>query len=297
VSKTIVITGAGGFLGQNLIERFLHINTFKVTALTSKKDLLLSKFGHIDSFEVSDTVPKNSDFMINCSFPRGTDGAQLALGMDYIVKIYSEAKDSGVKAVINISSQSVYSEFREGAVSEDAELNLESKYAVGKYAVELLTNSIFSDIPHTNIRMASLIGSGFDQRVTNIFARRAAEGRDINISQTNQMFGYMDVRDASIAIEKMITSPVKLWREEFNLGIKGAYSLQMIADSVVKAGRKYGIKEIKVKTSSEIAPNGKSSELNAERFCHAFGWEPIYTLDESIDKILFDIITEKMASM
>lgn len=51
---------------------------------------------------------------------------------------------------------------------ENTVLCLESKYAVGKYATELLVNAICGKaVLHTNIGLASLIGAGFDQRIVN----------------------------------------------------------------------------------------------------------------------------------
>ena len=57
------------------------------------------------------------------------------------------------------------------AADEQTPAVLESKYAVGKYWSELFVNTLFQGIRHTNLRMASLIGAGFDQRITNKFAK------------------------------------------------------------------------------------------------------------------------------
>ena len=65
--------------------------------------------------------------------------------------------------------------------TEETSLNLETKYAVGKYATELLVNKICRNIPHTNLRMASLIGEGFEQRITNKLVAKAILGGDLDI--------------------------------------------------------------------------------------------------------------------
>ena len=168
----IAITGASGFLGINLIEELLKKDTNFILAFTSQKKTLENKFKnrHVNVFEREAFFKvqlKDVDVLINCAFPRNNDNRQMAVGLKYVNDVLNHTVHCGVKTVINISSQSVYSQQKEHAADEYTELCLDSIYAVGKFASELLTNTICKNIRHTNIRLASLIGPDFDQRLVN----------------------------------------------------------------------------------------------------------------------------------
>lgn len=276
----VLITGGGGFLGQHLISDVLACGKHEVYAMSSQKEVLNEKFGQSGHFKVVDSVPGDLDVLISCAFPRNADGLSLANGLDYISALYKEAVCMNVKSVVNISSQSVYSSQRQTAADESEAVNLESKYAVGKYAVELLTNSIFSGIPHTNIRMASLIGVGFDQRITNKFVKQVVAGNDLRIVGGRQQYGFLDVRDAASAIIKVALADPAHWDEVYNLGTDGAYTLEEIANCVVAVGARLFGKNASVQVGEEAPWFG--SALDSSRLKKQLGWEPKLSLEEIV---------------
>ena len=87
-------------------------------------------------------------------------------------------------------------------------------------------------IAYTNIRMASLIGPGFDQRIVNRFIKQAFEGQLLNVVKSEKRFGFLDVMDAVFALISLIEIPVMKWRPIYNLGNGISYSILEIADSV-----------------------------------------------------------------
>lgn len=289
--KRVLITGAGGFLGRHLVKRFLEEDDIEVFALTSQKEALEIVFGNSKLFTVlckEDDINKNDfDILINCAYPRNVDGIQMAEGLSYIDRVYRAAASGKVKAVINISSQSVYSQIRKSAADEDEPINLETKYAIGKYAVELLTNRMFEKIPHTNIRLGSLIGAGFDQRLVNKFVRQAMEGNALNIKGGNQQFGFLDVRDAADAIAVMIQKNKK-WHEIYNLGSERGYSLLEIAECVAEKSQQYS--KARTQINLEKTDDWQNSVLNCTRFYEQFEWKPAFPLPKTVDDI-FKIIS------
>jgi len=279
--KRIAITGAGGFLGQHLVKQLLKLNDIHVYALTSQKETLNQLFAGNSQFQVVDEIPYEADILVNCAFPRNFDGVQIATGLHYLSEVYRETKAAKVKSVINISSQSVYSETRNAPACEDTELNLETKYAVGKYAMELMTNTVFSDIPHTNLRMASLIGYNFDQRLVNKFVKQVVAGNELSIPETDQMFGFMDVRDAASAICSVIASDPLTWDNAYNVGVQGAYSIKELAEHVVNYAKMHRAYHGTVKSAGTV--DWKSSEINCDKFYEHFTWKPRYTIDDTIE--------------
>lgn len=238
----IIITGAGGFLGKNLIQGLAGCSHIQICAITSQVEILKKQFGQVKNMEFwsaeilssAECSLSKEDILINCAFPRRSDGEYLAQGLDYIFNILRTAVQKGIGGVINISSQSVYSQKRESAaVEEETSVELESMYAAGKYAAELLTAAICSEIAYTNIRMASLIGPGFDQRVTNRLVDCALKNGEITIQTGSEKFGFLDVEDAVSGILSLLRRPFSSWRPVYNLGGAGAYSLLDIANVIV----------------------------------------------------------------
>ncbi len=240
-SKTkIVITGTKGFLGRNLVDALKDNGKYIIYALSSQSDEVQSEnenvqYCHKDAvFSDKGKVFLQDAIVVNCAFPRDSTGTGMADGLQYIQKLFDCSREYNARAVINISSQSVYSQKREEIASEETPLCLESPYAVGKYSTELMLESACRDkkIAYTNIRMASLIGPGFDQRIVNRFIKQAFEGQLLNVVKSEKRFGFLDVMDAVFALISLIEIPVMKWRPIYNLGNGISYSILEIADSV-----------------------------------------------------------------
>jgi len=294
----VLVTGAGGFLGTEIACQLSSDGNHQIYALTSQGEKLKSRCGngnHLVILERNDIFREHFPFedidcLINCAFPRNEDGVQMADGLKYIGNVLSTAVSGGVKSVINISSQSVYSQIRKKAAAETATLDLESRYAVGKYAAELLTNTICRDIPHTNIRMASLIGAGFDQRLVNKFVKQVMSGKDINIKGGRQVFGFLDVRDAASAIIRVMEGAG--WDEVYNLGPEKDYSLAQIAESVQENIVECGYE--RTETILTESDDWLNSSLDSTKLTNQFGWKEKYTLKDTIKMIIHSIVSEQV---
>ena len=277
----IAITGASGFLGINLIEELLKKDTNFILAFTSQKKTLENKFKnrHVNVFE------REAFFKVQLK-----DVRQMAVGLKYVNDVLNHTVHCGVKTVINISSQSVYSQQKEHAADEYTELCLDSIYAVGKFASELLTNTICKNIRHTNIRLASLIGPDFDQRLVNKMIDNALARHKIKILSGCQSFGFMDVEDAALAIISVINDKEKHWNEVYNLGIKGGYSLYDIASCIKDNLIKVGV-DVFIEQSEEIY--SINSALSCDSFYNQFKFKPVNTLNDTVKKIIIAKLKNK----
>lgn len=284
----IVITGAGGFLGTKLIDGILNATNYEVTAVTSQVGKIQNKYAaygqRIQAVQIASFVQidwKESDLLLNCAFPIKADGVQMARGLQFISDVISQASHNGAGAVINISSQSVYSQMRGTPATERTEVNPENQYALGKYATELLTMHICNaNTAHTNIRLASLIGPELEQRLVNKFIVQAMEGRRLHIVGGDQRFGFLDARDAVEGILKLFDSNPGRWREVYNLGTNESYTLTEIAQCVCVLSAEYCEKAV----SYEVEPSDmiKNSALDCTAFQKEFGWMPKYTLTDMV---------------
>lgn len=283
----IAITGAGGFLGTEILRQLSSKLDVMVYAFVFEQEKQRPTFVRsenivpVNNSLVSEFDYSDIDVLLNCAFPRNMDDASFATGLDFIQQVFSKAAEDHVKAVINISSQSVYSQKRMLAADEDAPIVLESKYAVGKYATELLVNSLFKNVRHTNLRLSSLIGAGFNQRLTNKFAMKVMAGEQITVTGGQQLFGYMDVRDAADGIlQIMCNSSGKMWREKYNFETNEAYTLETLARYTYNVGQELGYQ------APEIAILAGDSWQNSSVICNQFytdfDWHPKHDLEDTL---------------
>lgn len=287
----IVVTGAGGFLGRELVSQLVECNKYNVFALTSSKDELENYFAgnaKVIVFDRDVLFRQNikidkTDILINCAFPRSAD-KDLADGMEYVKNVLESAVQNRIGAVINISSQSVYSPKRNRPANEGEKVQLTSMYAVGKYATELLTQSICQEIPYTNIRLASLIGPGFDQRVTNKLVDIALDKKNLLIKTGKQYWGFLDVEDAARGIKSLLKVPLNKWRKIYNLGSNNAYTMLEIAQMIKKVLKE--TYDIEISINTEVAESEQSSALDSMSIQQDTGYTPQISLEESIRRII-----------
>lgn len=285
----VVVVGAGGFLGTAVLNQFAG-SGIEVLAISTQVERLRKEFGDMDNILFSgniNEIPEGAEVLLNCAFPRMANGEGLAEGMRYVGEVLHAAVKKNVGAVINISSQSVYGQRRSVAADEKAPLELESAYAVGKYASELLTESICGEVRHTNIRMASLIGLGMEQRVVNKMIRQVEKGESLMIRGGRQIFGYMDVRDAADALVNVCNCAGKgmLLDSVYNLGGEISHTLMDIVKCIIEVAEE--MRYVPVEVTYEECNDLLNSSMISERFYKKFNWRPKISMKETV-RFLFE---------
>lgn len=286
--KKIIITGASGFLGSHLVERWRDDERYSVYALSSKPDELREKLGGENVmylYKDALNVEMVDAFVVNCAYPRNSMGTAIADGLKYIQTVFEAAVKFKATAIINVSSQSVYSQQRTEAATEETPVCLESPYAVGKYAVELMLESICSgeNLAYTNLRMASLIGPGFDQRLVNKLVKKLLNHESITVVRQNKKMGFLDVEDAVTAVTAIIDYSKQFWKTVYNIGNGKGYTVEEIYDAVTS------ILGYEPNTNDVIIKPGKddsSTVVLFEKLNADTGFIPSLDLRDSIKKIV-----------
>lgn len=292
MGNKVVVTGASGFLGSHLVNRLKIDERFIVYALSFKGNELQKNnteervvYRHKDVFLTDDAILRDA-IIVNCAFPRNSTGIGMADGLRYIQQLFDKAVESGAEAIMNISSQSVYSAQRTEAATEETPVCLESPYAVGKYATELMLESACqgSKTKFTNLRMASLIGPGFDQRIVNRFALKIIQNEVITVARQKKEMGFLDVEDAVSAVLALITTPGDRWRSVYNAGNGQAYTIEEIFNKVSSV--------VEEKTGITVSPvfedkeDQSSSRLAYDCLHLDTGFEPQMMLHDSVERIV-----------
>ena len=288
--KKIWITGAGGFLGRELTAVLSADPENEIFAMTGQTEDLGSVFADRDNVRVlgrdalfdapaSDT---EGAYVISLAYPRGGRADELAPGMDYISRIFSEAEDRGAAGLINVSSQSVYSSLRTAPAAESDPVVIDSVYAALKYSSELMANEIGKRMPVTNIRLASLIGPGFDVRLVNKMIKFGIKDGVIKAAENGSGFGFLDVEDAARGIASLLSISPKKWRTVYNLGSGRSYTISEIARCVHSVLASRGIETELIFGEGE---GRTDSSLDSTLLAEDTGFTAEIGLKESVEKI------------
>jgi len=282
--KRLIISGAGGFLGTNVIKKALDAD-IEVVAVTGKTSIAAGVTALGTEHFLTGACPLDEeDVFLNCLFPTNADGVKMADGLEKVYRMISVAHRSGVGAFINISSQSVYASRRLAPAKEEDRLSLETPYAVGKYSSEAFVDQVFSDRPHTNIRMASLLGVGYDQRIVNRMITQALNGEQLKVVGGMQRYGFLDVRDAADGLVKLAVSDPAHWKHTYNLGGNESYTLLEVVQCIVE--------QVQCQTDRRVSytvaegEDNRNSSIDASRFMCDFKWKPTITLAETTATII-----------
>lgn len=295
----IMLTGAGGFLGRHLIG-MLTAAGHHVIAVSSQPEAelrnawvasseqlrgeLIEVVSTTDLFAVADDRFASLDVLVNAGFPRAATGPLLAQGLDFQARLFGEAAQAGVGRAVNISSQSVYDGERAVAAAEGDEAYLDTPYATAKYASEIIAEALLGDIPLVHLRLSSLIGPGFDQRLVNKMVLRALAGHDLQVAGGAQIFDFMDVRDAARAVALMCEAPLQGSPETVNIGSANPMTLLEIAECVVRVLHEdFAVDTVVNVEPAESAP--RSSALDCRKLIEEYGFAVEYDLRSTIRAI------------
>ena len=284
--KTIALTGAGGFLGREILRQGVLCGEFRWIAMTSgpkSADSGLIEYRPRDYGLSREFRERQIDCLINCAYPRNAVGNDVAEGLRYIERVLENTAQSHCASVINISSQSVYGAAREEMAREDTPLFLDSAYAVGKLATEMLTDHICGEIPHTSLRLASLIGPGFDQRIVNKLVGAVLDGKPITITRNRRRFGFLDVEDAAGTVLALCRTDPAEWEKVYTVGNGASYSLEDIFQAIRAVMSDCG-EAVPDPTVTENEEAGTSA-VSGEKLARLTGFYPQCTLRRSVEKI------------
>ena len=289
MKKTILITGATGFLGHHLVKRLLEEKDVCILAICGRPEdksnpLPPSKqlqFYDIDQF-FSENFPVIDD-VVNCAFPRSNNPEQLIGGLDFTERLIHRIEELQINSVINISSQGVYKRLPKGVLSkEHSPIIPIDLYSMVKYATEkmFLTSSIQNI---SNIRLASLI---MPQRFLYFFINKSICEGHFTLTAPNQYASLLDVRDAVSGLTALLYIPPEKRASTYNLGINRQYSLLEYANSVIEIGQSMGYN-----ISFDINDNGTTvcAGMDSSRLINDTGWNPVYLKDEMIKDLFHSL--------
>jgi len=297
--KTILITGACGYLGQRLIGRLIAEDLFNIWVYDLDKEKTEKIFGNKadEVYDNDDYINGriqlgNVDMLIHLGFtrPHGTN-ENISDSLKFTHELFTRAATNHVPAIINISSQSVYGQGTPTPWTETSPVAPTSVYAQAKYATELLLDTLGrynNALRYSSLRLGTLSGASASMTEVDFMsklARSAYENNTINITGGMQRMERFDIRDAVDAIIAMTKTNPDKWRPVYNLSSGEVLDLLQIAEMTVHNASKYNggkFSEIKVEDRMIDMAFGMDSSL----FYKDMKWQPKYGIDETIDTLV-----------
>lgn len=284
--RTILVTGASGFLGSNLITKLLKDDKTKVIAVLGRPEdkanllpesdkitiypcssLFTTDFGHIDT-------------LIHTAFSRGDNLQGLTSSIEMTEEVIELVNSQDIDSIINISTQGLYQGLKPGErVTEEGTVGPSTAYGLAKWAVENMLK-LGCKKSYTNIRMASLSANA---RFLDFFVGSVASRKDITVTAPHQYASIMDVSDAVAGILSITNIPLDQRKTIYNLGPGLQYSILDYATSAKSIGEQLGYSPIKVTvedSGKEFAICMDCSLLEIET-----GWRPAVFKNEMIKRL------------
>lgn len=298
-SKKLLITGATGFLGRNLITELLNQDAgFTIIALVrdiKKAELLLPKkvqvFDEVD-LETGKLSFGNIDILLHLGFARPHKShLEIAQSLAFTGKIFRRAIANQVSNIINISSQSVYGQTSLPLWSEEkTKVAPNSPYSFAKYSSEIMLSEIshqHKQIHTTSLRLAGIVGGA--KGLINIdlmskFVENVKNKKNVKVVGGMQEIERLDIRDAVSGIISLLNTPSNKWKPVYNLGSNTQIKLLDLAEEIIKIGKIY-----RVDNPSKVDFEEKEIDLkfgmDITLFINDTGWKPKYSIQDTIHSL------------
>lgn len=309
--KTIVVTGATGLIGKNLIPELINKGG-QVIAVVRNLDKAQSLYSSYHSIEFvtndlycneSILINKPVDYIVHAGCPTSSEYMQshpvetIQTIINGTRKVLELAREQKVKSVVFLSSMEVYGTITDDTnpVTEDMVgpvelLNSRNSYPMGKRLAETLCYSYFKEynVPVCIARLTQTFGSGVnineDNRVFAQFARNALRHEDIILHTeggTRRM--YLHTQDAVHAI--ILLMQKGLAGEAYNIANEDTYiSIKEMAEMIRHHFAPHMRIVINKKENTSYLPE-IHMRLSTEKI-HQLGWCPKYGLLDMIKGVI-----------
>ena len=225
----ILITGATGFLGTQILKNCVNTNQKCRVAIRKNKSKMIRNIS--SSIEIVETVDffneteewysslcENIEIIIHCAWylePGKYINSNYNLDcLTGSINFFSSAANKGVNKLVGIGTCFEY-DLEKGALSIDTPLNPTTLYASSKvslyYALKGLSKK--NNIDFNWCRVFYLYGEGEDdRRLVPYLHKNLAIGNDVELTSGIQIRDFLDVKKASkiiveVAIQKKYTGP------------------------------------------------------------------------------------------
>jgi len=300
VSRRVLVTGGGGFIGSNLVRGLLErgdevrvLDNFSTGNRANLDGLEVDVVeGELRSYERVHAAVRGVETVFHLgalgSVPRSVQDplTSNAVNVEGTLNVLLAARDEGVRRVVFSSSSSVYGTRRELPVPESSPPDPISPYGVAKLAAErycISFSRVYDSLETTVLRYFNVFGprqSPFSQyaAVIPLFVTAVADGRPITIygdgGQSRDFTYVANVVDATIRAADAERANGQI----FNVAAGSPGSVNDVADTIGRILGKPVDKRFEPPRPGDIRDSW--ADITAAR--ETLGFEPLVGLEEGL---------------
>jgi dTDP-glucose 4,6-dehydratase len=307
--KSVLITGAGGFIGSHLTEHLLDLNA-NVKAFVrynSRNDwglLELLPSEKLNQIEVIMGDLKDADAVRHAA--KGVDiiyhlGSLIAIPYSYIhpretietnilgaLNVLTAAKENGIEKLVHTSTSEVYGTAKYVPIDENHPLQGQSPYSASKIGADKIAESFYRsfDLPIAIIRPFNTYGPRQSARaVIPTIITQGLTREKIFLGSLHPTRDYTYVKDVVEGFIKVAESP-KSAGEVINIGSNFEISIGDLANKIISLiGKNAEIitDPVRVRPQDSEVERLRCDNTKAKRL---LGWEPTTPLNGGLKKTI-----------
>jgi NAD dependent epimerase/dehydratase len=311
--KTVLVTGAGGFIGSNLTERLVELgaNTKAFVRYNSRNDWGLLELLPKETLNQTEVIMgdlKDADAVLHAA--EDVDiifhlGALIAIPYSYLhpretigtnilgtLNVLTSAKENGTEKVVHTSTSEVYGTARYVPIDENHPLQGQSPYSASKIGADKIAESFYRsfELPVAIIRPFNTYGPRQSARaVIPTIITQALTKEKIFLGSVHPTRDYTYVKDVVEGFIKVAESP-KSVGEVINIGSNFEISIGDLANQIISLTGKTA--EI-ITDPVRVRPQDSEVErlwCDNTKAKNILKWEPKISLEQGLENTIEWII-------
>lgn len=255
-SKTVLVTGAGGFIGSHLVEH-LVTGGAKVRAFVrynARADSGLLRFIDPGIYAELEIIPGDlRDVEAMHAAAQGVDtifhlGALIAIPYSYehlrevvesnvmgTLNVLLAGRDQQVRRIIHTSTSEVYGTAQYAPIDEKHPLQAQSPYSASKIGADKISESLYHsfNLPVVTVRPFNTYGPRQSARaIIPTIITQALTRDEVRLGSLDPVRDFTFVSDTVNGFLKAATAGDEVLGEEFNLGTGEMISIGELADLI-----------------------------------------------------------------
>ncbi|MBW8327121.1 MAG: NAD(P)-dependent oxidoreductase [Prolixibacteraceae bacterium] len=298
--KTILITGATGFLGSHIAEELIN-QGYNVIALKRSTSNLWRCYSFNDRIRwincdslvnaEPEIIECNPDILIHAAWNgvKATDRDnwdEQEKNLSFLVSLLDIVKKTNIKKIIALGSQAEYGDF-EGSVDENYLCNPTSAYGANKICASILLKTFaeLNQIGWNWIRIFSVFGPREEKNwLIPATINNLLEKKEMNLTPCEQKYDYLYTKDFANGILSVVKN---------DSNISGIYNMS--------SGKSIKLKDILSFLENKLSPKQKLLQIgiipyrphqvmhmegNSDHFFRTFDFRPAHSIYEGLEETL-----------